>query len=144
MPTDIEGGWDAQDLAEVFDEDNLSLDGAGDASADMMTLEEMPDVIDVTSAVGDADDDAALIGEELDDDEIIALAIDGDATDIEDDDLAERMPEAFDDDAIQVMISRSFLSMARWVWTCAISTISATGLSLVNSPRLARPMVTRR
>src|SRR4051812_20054699 len=101
MPTDIEGDWDAQDLAEIFDEDNLSLDGAGDASADMMTLEEMPDVLDVTSAVGDTDDDAALIGEELDDEEIIALEIDGDATDIEDDDLATRMPEAFDDDVLR-------------------------------------------
>ncbi len=89
-------------MAEAFDEDNVSLDGAGDSSADMLTLEEMPDVLDVTSAVGDADDDDALIGEDLDDEEIIALEADGDATDIEDDDLATRMPEAFDDDVVGI------------------------------------------
>jgi len=102
MATDIDGDWDPQDVAEAFDEDNVSLDGAGDSSADMLTLEEMPDVLDVTSAVGDADDDDALIGEDLDDEEIIALEADGDATDIEDDDLATRMPEAFDDDVVGI------------------------------------------
>lgn len=101
MPTDVSGDWDPQDQAEVFDEDNFSLDGAGDASADMMTLEELPDVLDVTAAAGDADDEAALIGEELDDDEIIELEADGDSTDIEDDELKGRMPEAFDDDVVR-------------------------------------------
>jgi len=64
----------------------------------MMTLEELPDVFDVTSAVGDSDDDAAAIGEELDDDEIIDLERDGDMTDLEDDELAARMPEAYDEE----------------------------------------------
>lgn len=57
------------DLAEAFDEDNQNLDGEGE----MKTFEELPEVIDVTTAEGDADDDDALIGEDLDDDEIIAL-----------------------------------------------------------------------
>ena len=101
MPTDVTGDYDPQDQAEVFDEDNTStLDGAGDASAEMLTLEEMPDVYDVTSATGDTDDDAAAIGEELDDDEIIDLEADASEADIEDDELNARMPEAFDDDEV--------------------------------------------
>lgn len=39
----------------------------------MRTFEELPDVLDVTQVEGDADDDDALIAEDLDDDEIIAL-----------------------------------------------------------------------
>jgi hypothetical protein len=101
MLTDLSGDYDPQDQSEVFDEDNYSLDGAGDDSADMRTLEELPDVYDVTTAAGDRDDDEALIGEELDDDEIIDLEADADATDIEDDELRLRMPEAFDDDALE-------------------------------------------
>lgn len=100
MPTDLEGDWDGQDQAEVFDEDNQSLDGAGDMSAEMRTFEEMPDVYDVTRAVGDEDDDAAAFAEDLDDDEIIDLERDSDMADIEDDELAARMPEAFDDDSL--------------------------------------------
>jgi hypothetical protein len=57
------------DLAEAFDEDNQNLAGEGE----MKTFEELPMVLDVTSAEGDADNDDALIGEDLDDDEIIAL-----------------------------------------------------------------------
>lgn len=95
MPTDMEGDWDDQDQSEVFDEDNQNLDGAGGRGNDMRTFEELPDVLDVTSAVGDDDDDDALIAEELDDDEIIALEADEELADFEDDDLADRMPEAF-------------------------------------------------
>ncbi len=87
---------DAQDQAEVFDEDNY--DGSGGNSGEMMTLEEMPDVYDVTSAVGDSDDDAAAIGEELDDEEIIDLEREGDMADLEDDELAARTPEAYDEE----------------------------------------------
>src|SRR4051812_31505133 len=93
-------GGDPQDQAEVFDEDNLDPSDAGSDVADMMTLEELPDVLDVTSAAGDADDDAALIGEDLDDDDIIEIELDSDSTDIEDDELRGRMPEAFDDDSL--------------------------------------------
>lgn len=89
---------DAQDQAEVFDEDNYSQDGSGDSSGEMMTLEELPDVFDVTRAVGDDDDDEAAIGEELDDDEIIELEADSVDADLEDDDLAARGAEVYDEE----------------------------------------------
>ena len=97
MAIEMDGGWDEQDGAEVFDEDNQNLDNGGD----MRTLEELPDVLDVTHAAGDDDDDEALIGEELDDDEIIELEADAAEADFEDDDLAGRMPEALDDDEVE-------------------------------------------
>jgi len=90
--------FDAQDNAEAYDEDNLTLDGDGVHREERLTFEELPEVLDVTTAAGDDDDDAALIAEELDDDEIIALAEDADSADIEDDDLEGRMPEAFEED----------------------------------------------
>lgn len=70
QPTQME----EQDQAEILDEDNVI--GAGDdiPPAEMRTFENIPDVRDETSALGDADDDAALIAEDLDDDEIVALA----------------------------------------------------------------------
>ncbi|MDB5454901.1 MAG: hypothetical protein JWP92_486 [Caulobacter sp.] len=100
MATDTEG-WDAQDQAEVLDEDNQSLDADGVVDDELKTFEDLPDVLDVTTAVGDEDDDAGLIGDDLTDDEIIALEEDQDDVDIEDDDLATRMPEAFDDDVVR-------------------------------------------
>ena len=95
MGPDFDESLDEQDQSEVFDEDNQSDDGG-----EMRTLEELPDVFDVTRAAGDEDDDEALIGEELDDDEIIDLEADAGSTDIEDDSLRDRMPEAFDDDSV--------------------------------------------
>jgi hypothetical protein len=100
MAADVEGDWDGQDQSEVFDEDNQNPDSAGGAGNEMRTFEELPDVIDVTAAEGDADDDAALIAEELDDDEIIQLESDAELADFEDDELAARMPEELDDDRI--------------------------------------------
>ena len=100
MAADVEGDWDGQDQSEVFDEDNQNPDDAGGAGNEMRTFEELVDVVDVTSAVGDADDDAALIAEELDDDEIIQLESDAELADFEDDELAARMPEELDDDRI--------------------------------------------
>ena len=82
-------GADDQDVAEILDEETLGIE-----SNRRETFEELPDVLDVTSAVGDSDDDAALIGEEMDDDEIIAEEEDQPLADPEDDDLATR------DDAI--------------------------------------------
>ena len=76
MPPIFSDGDDAdtgQDQSEVFDEDNQNLADAGGRTSEMRTFEELPDVFDVTSAVGDSDDDAGLIGEELEDDEIIEL-----------------------------------------------------------------------
>ncbi|HEX6860776.1 MAG TPA: hypothetical protein VF138_11335 [Caulobacteraceae bacterium] len=99
MVRDTDVGSDEQDQSEVLDEDNQSLDGAG-GDAEMRTFDELPDVLDVTSAVGDADDEAALIAEELDDDEIIQLEADAELADFEDDDLATRMPEALEEESV--------------------------------------------
>jgi len=85
MATDIESDRDDQDQSEVFDEDNQNLDGDGRVrTGEMRTFEEMPKVIDLTSAEGDSDDDDALIGEDLEDDEIIALEQDKDGAEDED------------------------------------------------------------
>lgn len=98
MAADVEGDWDGQDQSEIFDEDNQNLDDGGAPNNEMRTFEELPDVIDVTSAVGDDDDEAALIAEDLDDDDIIRLESDAEMADFEDDDLADRMPEQLEDD----------------------------------------------
>ncbi len=68
---------DGQDQAEVLDEDNVI--GAGDdiPPAEMRTFENNPNVRAETAAEGDADDEAGLIAEQLDDDEIVALERDG-------------------------------------------------------------------
>ena len=67
--TPVDNDIEDPDLAETFDEDNQNVAGEGD----MKTFEQLPRVLDVTTAEGDADDDDALIAEDLDDDEIIAL-----------------------------------------------------------------------
>lgn len=97
MPTDLEG--DSQDQSEVFDEDNQDIEGSGE----VRTFQDLPDVLDVTTAIGDSDDDAALIAEDLDDDEIIELEADAQMADFEEDELAGRMPEELDDDSIDIM-----------------------------------------
>ena len=61
--------FDSQDQAETFDE-SMTVGGEGDVSLggesplpigeDMRTFEEMPDVYDVTTAVGDRDEDEEL------------------------------------------------------------------------------------
>ncbi len=104
MAIDAETGeqtaYDAQDTAEVFDEDNLSSDGARIAGRDGLTFEEMPDVYDVTRAIGDDDDDEAVIGEDLDDSEIVSMSLDNDQDDAdpEDDDLRLRDQDAYADE----------------------------------------------
>jgi hypothetical protein len=57
-PNDAFEDADHQDGAESLDETNydLSEDGVGE----MRTFEELPDVLDVTQAEGDSDDDEAL------------------------------------------------------------------------------------
>jgi hypothetical protein len=102
MTVDLEMDADAQDLAEVFDEDNTNtesqrLGGADDGEQ----VEDLVDVFDVTKAVGDADDDEALIGEDLDDDQIIDLAQDEDDDEDDEDETDEdtlRGPDPLDDD----------------------------------------------
>jgi hypothetical protein len=72
------GDADPQDGAEALDETNLSLDEEID---EMRTFEELPDVLDLTRADGDRDDDEALA---LDADEFDPDAIDD--ADLEEDD----------------------------------------------------------
>ncbi len=90
---------DEQDVAEVFDEDNTNIESMRQGGAeDAEQFEDLVDVYDVTTRVGDRDDDESVIGEDLDDDEIVAAAgdEDDDDEDLEDDDLALRDPDAYD------------------------------------------------
>ena len=91
-------GFDEQDVAETFDEENTNLEAdlySGRENPEV--LEELPEVYDSTTAVGDEDDDAALIGDDLDDDEIVDLerGSDQDDADLEDDDISAREPEKY-------------------------------------------------
>jgi hypothetical protein len=87
MAADLDTDIDPQDLAEVFDEDNTNIESQRLGGAeDGEQVEDLVDLFDVTKAVGDADEDEALIGEDLDDDEIIDLAAQDD--DDEDDEGA--------------------------------------------------------
>ena len=74
----IESDVDSQDSAEIFDEDNYNTD---EQLNEMRTFEEMPDVLDVTTARGDRDDDEAVA---LDAGEFDPEAFD-DAIDLEED-----------------------------------------------------------
>lgn len=56
MP-EIDYEADEQDQSETFDEDNLDAAEAGGVTNEFKTFEELPDVLDVTSAAGDADED---------------------------------------------------------------------------------------
>lgn len=90
---DADSDFDPQDQAETFDESNV-VGGEGDVSLsgespvtpgeDMRTFEELPDVEDLTRAIGDSDEDEALA---LDADEFDEDAI-GDADFEDDDELA--------------------------------------------------------
>ena len=91
--------YDEQDQAEAFDED-VMLDSGQGPGPDMMTFEELPDVYDVTTALGDADVDevhAAEDADEIDDEELAALgddlAYDDEAEDDTIDDALEDEPE---------------------------------------------------
>jgi len=81
-------GRDDQDGAETLDEETLGV-----PDDERETFEELTEVLDVTSAVGDGDDDEALIAEDLDDDEIVALEEDASLADPEDDALEARAGE---------------------------------------------------
>lgn len=56
---------DEQDQSEVFDEDNYDA-ADGPPTNEFKTFEELPDVLDVTSAVGDAEDDEDIGAESVD------------------------------------------------------------------------------
>jgi hypothetical protein len=94
---DLDAEFDEQDQSEVFDEDNTNdVDRGPGEEAEQ--FEDLVDVYDATSAVGDDDDEDALIGDELDDADIVASARDNDDDDddLEDDDLARRDDVMFD------------------------------------------------
>lgn len=99
--------FDGQDMAEIFDEDNqLTEERRMAGGDDGLTFEGQPDLYDATKAVGDSDDDDALIGDEMDDSEIVELSTDTDVDDedVEDDPYVLRNAEEgvdaldFDDD----------------------------------------------
>ena len=78
MP-DTDAGLDEQDQSEVFDEDNLDPADAGAPTNEFRTFEELPDVLDVTSADGDADEEA-FDEDDLDlDDELSVEGVEPDA-----------------------------------------------------------------
>jgi len=96
-----------QDGAEALDEDNLDL---AEERNEMRTFEELPDVLDLTQAAGDRDDDEALA---LDADQFTEEAIDDAdteedneldyraATEEHEDDLDGQGPEdGFDEDRV--------------------------------------------
>ena len=89
---DLEADFDEQDQAEVYDEDNISDMDRGPGE-DPEQFEDLVALMDVTSAVGDSDDDDAVIGEELDDAGIVAAA-----SDEEDEDDAELRAADYEDE----------------------------------------------
>lgn len=99
---DRDDEFDPQDEAEVFDETHgLDEDPTGaEASAVDRDPDELTEVYDVTSALGDADDDEDDdVADDYDDDELEALDLDDeeDVDEDEDDDLdddLEDVPEA--------------------------------------------------
>jgi len=84
---DAFGDADPQDGAEAFDETSLD---ENEELNEMRTFEELPDLLDVTQAVGDRDDDEALAldADEFDEDTV------GDADLEEDDELDYRAATA--------------------------------------------------
>jgi hypothetical protein len=92
--------FDEQDQSEVFDEDVIGDEGVG-PSSDMRVFEELPDVFDATSAVGDADVDGdldAADADELDDEALDDIDLDEDDDDLEDLGDEPEDDEVFDDD----------------------------------------------
>ena len=63
---DIDNGFDEQDQSETFDETHLDDEGDGD-----MLLDEVDDVLDVTQAAGDGDDE--MDEDDLDIDDQLSL-----------------------------------------------------------------------
>src|SRR4051794_13079222 len=96
---DSDDDFDPQDQAEALDE-SMTVGGEGDSALagdsplsigeDMRTFEELPDVLDLTQALGDRDEDEALA---LDADEFDEAAFD-DADTEEDDELDYRAATA--------------------------------------------------
>jgi hypothetical protein len=107
MPDVTDDGYDDQDGAEAFDE---ALLDEKEEMNEMRTFEELPDVLDVTSADGDRDEDEAVA---LDADEFSEDAFDDNdleedhelnyravARDDEDEDELAFDDDAFDEDQV--------------------------------------------
>lgn len=93
--------FDGQDMAEIFDEDNQDSDGMRLALGDdEINADTLPDVYDATRRIGDDSDEDALIGEDMDDADIVASAIDNDEDDedAEDDPYRALSADALDDE----------------------------------------------
>ena len=103
MPSDDTPEFDEQDQSEVFDEDVMGDEGLG-PSADMRVFEELPDVYDVTSAVGDRDVDEVLgaqDADELEEDDLDAISDDLEYDDEAEDDLPDQLEDVAEDDEIE-------------------------------------------
>ena len=82
MPEIDDNGPDDQDFSEVFDEDNFDEADAGAPSNEFRTFEELPEVLDVTRAEGDADSEDADDADGADadiDDELSATGVEPEA-----------------------------------------------------------------
>lgn len=75
-PVPEQPDFEPQDQAEILDEDNTVGSGDDIPPAEMRTFEEMPQLRDDTTALGDADDGAARVAEDMTDDEIVTLGRD--------------------------------------------------------------------
>jgi hypothetical protein len=77
MGGSFESDFDPQDQAEAYDESNTvggeGVDSGLEPGGEMRTFEELPELLDVTRAEGDRDDDEALA---LDADEFDPAAVD--------------------------------------------------------------------
>ncbi len=94
---------DGQDMAEAWDEDNQDSDSQRIARGDdELNFDDEPDLYDATKRVGDDDDDDALIGDDLDDADIVELSLDDDEDDedAEDDRYRLRTADAYDDEDV--------------------------------------------
>lgn len=70
---------DEQDQSEVFDEDNYDDADPGSDTSDFKTFEELPEVLDVTQADGDADDEPFDEDDQDLDDDLGAAGIEAEA-----------------------------------------------------------------
>lgn len=77
--TDIDSGRDEQDQSEAFDEDNVDASQTGGVTNEFKTFEDMPEVLDVTRADGDADEEAFDEDDQDIDDELGADGIEPEA-----------------------------------------------------------------
>lgn len=83
MPEIDDNGPDDQDFSEVFDEDNFDEADGGAPTNEFKTFEELPEVLDVTRAEGDAEeetDEDLEADADLDiDDELTATGVEPEA-----------------------------------------------------------------